>query len=130
MAATSIQPTISPIPSVALAVDSSHAGIDGSDAINIVFGIIGIIVALGALVVGIYYGRKQMHNLVRWSYPGIRHWPASIDRRSRVAGTVAGTGQSIRPKAVQPSGGAGYTLSDSRLGTQQAGVQAGVDGIV
>ncbi|KAK5721072.1 hypothetical protein LTR15_007036 [Elasticomyces elasticus] len=123
--ATSIQPTISPTPSVALAVDSSHTGIDGSDAINIVFGIIGILVALGALVVGIYYGRKQMHNLVRWSYPGIRHWPGSNHRHQRTTGTATGRAPSVGLKVLQTSGGgaAACLLPEAELDVHKSAVQ-------
>ncbi|KAK5677910.1 hypothetical protein LTS10_009793 [Elasticomyces elasticus] len=122
MTTTSIQPTISPISTVPSAVDSSHTGIDGSDAINIAFGIIGVIIAFGALVVGIYYGRKQMHNLVRWTYPSIRHWPASNGRRPHAAGTTAVDIQSHRLKAVQPAVGAACVLPHPGLDAQKAGV--------
>ncbi|KAK5689752.1 hypothetical protein LTR97_012751 [Elasticomyces elasticus] len=97
------QATPSPTSSAVTAVARNH--IDGSDAINIVFGIIGILVALGALVVGIYYGRKQLHNLGRWTYPGIRHWPVSVYRRPHATGTTAVNIQSHRLKAIQPADG-------------------------
>ncbi|KAK5732749.1 hypothetical protein LTR17_010304 [Elasticomyces elasticus] len=58
--------------------------IDESDAINIVFGVLALVVAIFALFVGIYYGRQQALRLAgAW---GHLHWPRLMTRRTTVAG--------------------------------------------
>ncbi|KAK5689751.1 hypothetical protein LTR97_012750 [Elasticomyces elasticus] len=63
--------------------------IDESDAINIVFGMLALVVAIFALCVGIYYGRQQALRLAgawsQWRWPRLR-----VGRPNR-----AGTGISL-----------------------------------
>ncbi|KAK6414914.1 hypothetical protein LTR81_011452 [Elasticomyces elasticus] len=57
---TLLQPTLSPTPSIVTLVALARNGIDQSDTIDIVFEVLGVIIALATLVVGIYFGRRQI----------------------------------------------------------------------
>ncbi|KAK3618517.1 hypothetical protein LTR56_024603 [Elasticomyces elasticus] len=72
---TTTSPTLSPTVTI-LAL--SRNGLDQSDAITIVFGIIGAVMAVATIVVGIYFGRRQMlkHNAER---QGNQHDPTGSE---------------------------------------------------
>ncbi|KAK5721073.1 hypothetical protein LTR15_007037 [Elasticomyces elasticus] len=79
---TTAFPTVPTVTAVLVA--RNH--IDESDAINIVFGMLALLVAIFALFVGIYYGRQQAFRLAgawgQWQWPRLR-----VERPNR-----AGTG--------------------------------------
>ncbi|KAK4896739.1 hypothetical protein LTR27_005333 [Elasticomyces elasticus] len=80
-----LQTTAFPTVPTVTAVLVARNHIDESDAINIVFGMLALLVAIFALFVGIYYGRQQALRLAgAW---GQWRWPRSRVERPNRAGT-------------------------------------------
>ncbi|KAK4896741.1 hypothetical protein LTR27_005335 [Elasticomyces elasticus] len=75
---TSVLPFLSPGPSVVTVFALSRNGLSQSDAITIVFGIIGAVMAVATIVVGVYFGRRQMlkHNT---NWQGNHHDPTGSE---------------------------------------------------
>ncbi|KAK3648134.1 hypothetical protein LTR56_002613 [Elasticomyces elasticus] len=102
---TTLQPCASPMPTrTTILVARNH--IDESDAINIIFGISALVVAIFAIFVGIYYGRQQAQRLsAAW---GQLQWPRAMAKRPRVAsvdiilGPIASHGDEPNSPAGQP----------------------------
>ncbi|KAK3641246.1 hypothetical protein LTR56_011486 [Elasticomyces elasticus] len=94
--------------------------IDESDAINIIFGISALMVAIFAIFVGIYYGRQHAQRLgAAW---GQLHWPGAMARRPRVAGadTILGSIASRGDERNSPAGQPRVSHEHSRALTSPA----------
>ncbi|KAK3648137.1 hypothetical protein LTR56_002616 [Elasticomyces elasticus] len=102
--ATAIYPTVSPISSSATTTTNARNGMDESNAITIVFGILGFFVALAAIVVAVFYGRRQVQRFDQgWRPLGIHYLPGMIHHRPFVAGTAIPLDSIDRNNPSQPS---------------------------
>ncbi|KAK4896742.1 hypothetical protein LTR27_005336 [Elasticomyces elasticus] len=87
--AASVHPIPSPTSSTFSTITNARKGMDESNAITIVFGILGFFVALAAIGVAVFYGRRQVQRLDQgWRPFGIHYLPGMIHHRPSVAGNA------------------------------------------
>ncbi|KAK4954600.1 hypothetical protein LTR10_008033 [Elasticomyces elasticus] len=87
--ATAIHPTLSPTLSTVAPITNARNGIDESNVLTIVFGILGFFVALAAIAVAVFYGRRQVQRFdAGWRPFGFQYLPGMMHHRPSVAGNA------------------------------------------
>ncbi|KAK5721070.1 hypothetical protein LTR15_007034 [Elasticomyces elasticus] len=120
--ATALHPTLPPTLSTVTTITNASNGMDESNVITIFFGILGFFVALAAIAVAIFYGRRQVQRFDQgWRPFGIHYLPGMMHHRSSVAGNAVPLEPIDRSNSSRPSDAShGSTAASFNTGAPEA----------